>query len=69
MNLNGRWKEFTDYLNTCSAVQHTIKANRANPVDIIYPELSKLYLSQNKLKGYFSVLLQPRLYKNNMHNY
>ncbi|WP_301920930.1 hypothetical protein [Ferruginibacter sp.] len=51
-------EEFTGYLNTWSAVRHYIKANQANPVGIIYPELNKLFLSQNKLKDHFPVLLR-----------
>lgn len=51
-------EQLTGYLNTWSAVQHYIKAHNTNPVDIIYPELQKLFAVNKKQQGYFPVLLR-----------
>lgn len=51
-------EQLTGYLNTWSAVQHYIKANSTNPVNIIYPELQKLFTVNKKQPGYFPVLLR-----------
>jgi len=51
-------EDLTGYLGTWSAVQHYIKANNSNPVDIVSPQLAGLFSSQQKIKGHFPVLLR-----------
>lgn len=54
-------EELTGYLTTWSAVQHYIKANNSNPVEIIALQLAGLFPSKQKIKGHFPVLLRAGL--------
>jgi SAM-dependent methyltransferase len=51
-------EELTGYLTTWSAVQHYIKTNNSNPLEIISSQLASLFPSKQKINGHFPVLLR-----------
>jgi hypothetical protein len=61
IRFNWSLEQLVGYLNTWSAVQNYIKKCNSNPVDIIYPQLVKLFATGKKRGGYFPVLLRTAI--------